>query len=92
MIKVVTFLYYIAFILIHNATKQIEIMKTFKLKTFDKKDAGIVSYKNWDEVISIVEQVNENQRKFFNEGIIDKNLLSKSIIGFIVGDKQTYCL
>jgi hypothetical protein len=29
MIKVVTFLYYIAFILIHNATKQLEIMEAY---------------------------------------------------------------
>jgi len=33
MIKVVTFLYYIAFILIHNATKQIEIMTNAQINT-----------------------------------------------------------
>tara|TARA_R110002020_G_scaffold204970_3_gene409347 strand:- start:194 stop:397 length:204 start_codon:yes stop_codon:yes gene_type:complete len=66
-------------------------MKEYILQTFDKKEIKKVSFKKWDTVIKMAENQNSYMRELYETKSISRNELESNIIGFIVGDKQTYC-
>mgnify|MGYP003677980877 FL=1 len=66
-------------------------MKEYILQTFDKKEIKKVFFKKWDTVIKMAENQNSYMRELYETKSISRNELESNIIGFIVGDKQTYC-
>ena len=66
--------------------------QTYTYQNFNRQDLDTRIHTSLDWAIKSVEEINKRIRENYENGVISRSELDNTVVGFIKGNKSTYCI